>query len=46
MEIIMHKMDKEGKMTDEVVPGFTSNMKLPYTCGILMNYTMNVLRRL
>ena len=27
MEIIMHKMDKEGKMTDEVVPGFTSNMK-------------------
>ena len=27
MEIIMHKMDKEGRITDEIDPGFTSNVK-------------------
>ena len=27
MEIIMHKMDKEGKIIGEIDPGFTSNMK-------------------
>ena len=43
-EIIMHKMDKEGIIIGEIDPGFTSN--IPCTCGILMNYTMNVLRRL
>ena len=27
MEIIMHKIDKEGKITNEIDPGFSSNMK-------------------
>ena len=27
MEIIMHKMDKEGRISDEIDPGFTSNVK-------------------
>ena len=26
-EIIMHKIDKEGRIADEIDPGFTSNMK-------------------